>query len=291
MSDLLDASSAVASSKVTHFVRQVEGAAAFLAAAHVDGKTRIPALRTPPRRPSGAAHPSWYTVVVKSAVTRLRDIMTVITTLPAEGAGAAAELEAFKMLTELTPAGPQLLTLAGRDRRLAYSELAKYMEFVRQEFELTASLEEHLAATAEEATSGPPAKTISVGEFGAVRDTLLKRAGGAISLTEAAAELRVTRQALHKRISSGSALGMMVDNEIVVPKLQICGKHGTAKILTGIDAVTKLFRQAEAGPWMALQFLVDPDPNLGQTPIDALRAGGVQPVVEAARAHLRLDEE
>jgi hypothetical protein len=224
-------------------------------------------------------------------VTHLRDIMIVITTHPAEGAGAAAELEAFKMLTELTPAGPQLLTLAGRDRRLAYRELAKHMEFVRQEFELTAALEERLTATANSTTLDQPAEAIGAGDFANVRDALLKRAGGAFSLTEAAAALHVTRQALHKRISSGSALGMMVDNEIVVPKLQIASRHGAAKILTGIDAVTKLFRQTDAGPWMALQFLVDPDPNLSEAPIEVLRAGDVQLVVEAARAHLHLDEE
>ena len=136
-----------ASSNVRHFVRQVEGAAAFLAAAHVGGGTRIPALSKPARPPSGVARSSWYTFVVKSTVTRLHDIMGVFAKHPAEGAGIAAELEAFKMLTELTPAGPQLLILASRDRRLAFSELAKYMNFVRQEFELTAALEERLAAT------------------------------------------------------------------------------------------------------------------------------------------------
>jgi hypothetical protein len=86
-------------------------------------------------------------------------------------------------------------------------------------------------------------------------------------------------------------LGMMVSNEIVVPAFRILRQPVAAKVLAGIDAVTKLFRQAEAGPWMALQFLVDPNPNLGQAPIDALRAGDVAPVIEAARAHLRLDEE
>jgi hypothetical protein len=294
MSDLVEPSSAIdafASSKVTHFVRQVEGAAAFLEAAHLGGKTRIPALNKPARMLSGETKQSWYSFVVTAAVKRLHDIMTVFTKHPAEGAGAAAEFEAFKMLADLTPAGPQLLTLAGRDRRLAFEELAKYMEFVEREFELTAALEERLAATAGGPTTEPAAEASGAADFGRVREALLKRAGGAFSLTEAAAALHVTRQALHKRISSGSALGMMVENEIAVPKLQIIGHHGAARILNGVDAVTKLFRRAEAGPWMALQFLVDPDPNLGQAPIAALRAACVQPVIEAARAHLRLDEE
>ena len=124
-----------------------------------------------------------------------------------------------------------------------------------------------------------------------MRDALLKRAGGAFSLTEAAAELHITRQALHKRISNARVLGMMVGNEIIVPKLQIVGEAGAARVLAGIDAVTKLFRETQAGPWTALQFLVGRDPNLGDVPINALRARDVVPVIEAARAHLRLDEE
>ena len=124
-----------------------------------------------------------------------------------------------------------------------------------------------------------------------MRDALLKRAGGAFSLTEAAAELHITRQALHKRISNARVLGMMVGNEIIVPKLQIVGEAGAARVLAGIDAVTKLFQETQAGPWTALQFLVGRDPNLGDVPINALRARDVVPVIEAARTHLRLDEE
>jgi hypothetical protein len=49
---------------------------------------------------------------------------------------------------------------------------------------------------------------------------------------------------------------------------------------------------AEGGSHLgALQFLLRHDPNLAERPIDVLKAGKVDDVVRAARAHLRADEE
>jgi hypothetical protein len=84
---------------------------------------------------------------------------------------------------------------------------------------------------------------------------------------------------------------MMIGSEIAVPKLQFSNKGGRQEILPGVGTVTKLFKDSEAGPWMALQFLVDPDPNLGKSPIEALRAGDKRLVEQAARVHLHLDEK
>jgi hypothetical protein len=84
---------------------------------------------------------------------------------------------------------------------------------------------------------------------------------------------------------------MMVGNELAVPKLQFSEKGGRSEVLAGVGPVTKLFKEAGAGPWMALQFLVGPDPNLGRSPIEALRIGDERPVLQAARAHLHMDEE
>jgi hypothetical protein len=228
---------------------------------------------------------------VNASAARLRHILAVFSKHPVEGPGAVAELEAFKMLSELTPAGPHLVALATRNRGLAYKELAKHMDIVRQQFEATAALVDNSPAEApdaEETAAGGDAGDV---RFVAVRDTLLARAGGALSLTEAAKHLGVSRQALHKRISSGSALGMMLNGEIVVPKLQLADDVGKTSILRGIDQVTKLFKRAEAGGWAALQFLIEPDPNLRQSPINALKVGAVTEAVQAARAYLRLDEE
>jgi hypothetical protein len=209
---------------------------------------------------------------------------------PAKGPGVGAEHEAFRMLSELTTAGPQLLALAQRDRTFAVKERARDLEFVRQQFEATAALEDTLATGTDEGGAGAPVADADDLAFGRVRDALVDRAGGTLSLTEATELLGVSRQVLHKRIVTGTALGMMLGNEIAVPSLQIAERGGRHAILPGIGAVTKLFKQADAGPWMASQFLFDSDPNLNRAPIEVPREGDERSVVRAARAHLHLDE-
>lgn len=128
-------------------------------------------------------------------------------------------------------------------------------------------------------------------DFRSVCDALLECAGGALSLVSAAARLHVSREALHRRILNGGVLGMMHGGELVLPALQFTEDgQGLTTIVPGIAEVTRLFQEAKAGPWMALQFLVDHDPNLRTTPIEALRTDRRRAVIEAARAHLHLDE-
>ena len=83
---------------------------------------------------------------------------------------------------------------------------------------------------------------------------------------------------------------MLLDNRIVVPKLQLVAGDGRTTILAGVERVVRPFLDAKAGAWSALQFLLDPDPNLGRPPIDALRAGDAVGAEHAARAYLGLDE-
>ena len=111
-----------------------------------------------------------------------------------------------------------------------------------------------------------------------------------MSLTEAANALGVTRQNLHKRIYAGSALGMMLNGRIVVPRLQFVSATGKTVIIAGIDRVVRPFLDSKAGAWSALQFLLDQDPNLGRRPIDVVNAGDIVAVEHAARAYLSLDE-
>jgi hypothetical protein len=276
---------------VTQFVRQIEGAAAFLTAAHADDEVVIPALTLRAGRRAHSRHGGWYTFVVSASATRLQHVLMVFTKHPAQGPGSMAEFEAFKMLSELTPAGPQLVALAKRDRRLAFRELAKHMDLVRRQFEATAALVDHLPAGAGDAEESDAVTDAGDARFAAVRDALLVQAGGTFSLTEAAKHLGVTRQALHKRIVSGSALGMMRETEIVVPRLQFVDADSRATIMPGIDQVTKLFKEAQAGAWSALQFLVEPDPNLRRAPIEALKDGAVAEAVRAASTYLGLEEE
>jgi len=269
----------------------VEGAATFLKAAHAGDRVRIDPPPSSFLTKELAQHHGWRSIALTLAIRQLRQIIVVFDKHPARGPSVGAELEAFRMLSDLTTAGPQLKLLVRRDRDQAVKELAKHLDLVWKQFEKTAALDDSLAAGTGAASDRPSLGDAGNGTFGHVSTALLARAGGTLSLTEATTLLGVSRQALHKRIVNGSALGVMVGNEIAVPKLQIAESDGRHQILPGVGAVTKIFKKAEAGPWMALQFLVDPDPNVGRAPIEALREGDERSVVQAARAHLRLDEE
>lgn len=272
--------------RATQFVARVEGAAALLKLAHAGESIRIDPLRS--KIPT--VRRQWYSAAIGEAASKLDRIIVVFTTHPATGSGVAAELEAFRALSDLTPAAPQLWKMVKVDRTLAYKELAKHLEIVRIQYEQTADLMERLATDADEDITATWSSDRDSTDFARVRSALLDRAGGSLSLTEAADLLAVSRQALHKRILAGTALGMMAGSEIAVPRLQFVDTHGQHTVLPGIGDVTKLFKREEAGPWMALQFLTDPDPNLGRPPIEVLRQGEKDSVIQAARAHLHLDE-
>ncbi|MBL6080756.1 hypothetical protein JMJ56_22325 [Belnapia sp. T18] len=120
---------------------------------------------------------------------------------------------------------------------------------------------------------------------------LLQKAGGTLSLEEAAQQLRMGEQELHDKIQAGGVLGMVHGEKITIPRMQIVLKEDKPDILSGISESVDIFDTSKAGRWAALQFLVEPDPNLGRTPIEALKGGEVAAVIHAARARLRLDEE
>jgi len=272
--------------RAIELICHVEGAAAFLKVAHAGDRVKIEPADDAMGR-TLARHRGWYASVLTKAAAQLHQIIVVFDQHPVRGPSAGAEIEAFRVLADLTTAGPQLQALVRRNRSLAIKELAKHLDLVRQQFEATAALEDTLAGP-----ENPGADSPSGGAtFEGASEALLERAGGTLSLTQATKLLGVSRQALHKRIAAGTALGMMIGNEIAVPKLQFSGKGGRHEIVPGVGTVTKLFKDNEAGPWMALQFLVDPDPNLGKSPIEALRAGDERLVEQAARAYLHLDEE
>ena len=289
MSEVLDPISGfgeASRARAIELICHVEGAAAFLKVAHAGDRVKIEPADDAMGRTS-AGHRGWYASVLTKAAAQLHQIIVVFDQHPVRGPGAGAEIEAFRVLADLTTAGPQLQALVRRNRTLAVKELAKHLDLVRQQFEATAALEDTLA---DPENSGADSSS-GVATFEGASEALLERAGGALSLTQATKLLGVSRQALHKRIAAGTALGMMIGNEIAVPKLQFSEKGGRHEIVPGVGSVTKLFKDNKAGPWMALQFLVDPDPNLGTSPIEALRAGDERLVEQAARAYLHLDEE
>ncbi|GGH27656.1 hypothetical protein GCM10007036_36330 [Alsobacter metallidurans] len=122
-----------------------------------------------------------------------------------------------------------------------------------------------------------------------IQENLLTKAGERLTLTGAAKQLNISRQAMHKRIKSGAALGLMIGETLVVPAIQLIQSEAGSTVVPHLKDVLLLF--GEAGSWSALQYLVEPDPALGgAVPIDLLKGGNVQTVIAAARAFLGLDE-
>lgn len=193
-------------------------------------------------------------------------------------------IDAFVVLSDLTPAGTELLRLCRYDRPRAFSELAKHIDLATNQFRLSADL----LAEVEGATRTPELSDKE--RFSVISRSVLRHAGGSLSLTEAAKLLGVTRQALHKRVKLGTALGLMEGSELTLPKFQFVGEGKKTKIVEGLGPIVKLFDTAKAGRWSALQFLTERDPNLGSTPSQALQDGKAREALDAAIAYLDAGE-
>ncbi|MGY2811930.1 hypothetical protein [Bradyrhizobium sp. USDA 4506] len=228
----------------------------------------------------------WYSHLVNSTFNRYRDLKRALLhhwTPPAEV--EALTTCAFRTLSEITPAESQLLDLFINDRPRAFHELTRHLDLVADQ--LKAAID--LASDLETDASGDVAAEDQL-RVEAVQTELLEKAGESLSLTEAAKRLGVSRQALHKRIGLATALGLMYGSELVVPEAQFVTTSGKLKIVDGLSDVVRLFDNSGAGRWSALQFLIQIDPNLGRTPLEALKAGEQDVAVRAARAYLSLDE-
>lgn len=229
----------------------------------------------------------WYCNLVNATFNRYRDLRRAL--LHKWSPPAEVELltsNAFRILSEITPAETQLRDLFERDRQRALHELTRHLDIVAKQLEATIELATDLEAVYAEY----PANSEQA-EVKAVQLDILGKAGKPLSLTAAAKELAVSRQALHKRIRLGSALGLMQGSELVVPDAQFVSQNGKLKIVDGLSAIVSLFDTSGAGRWSALQFLTEIDPLLQRAPLDVLKDGDRDGVVRAARAYLSLDEE
>jgi hypothetical protein len=109
----------------------------------------------------------------------------------------------------------------------------------------------------------------------------LRKAGGAYDLEQVRTLMQgVSRQAVDKRVQEGSLLAVPgPSNRRSYPTLQF-NRDGT--VVDGLKAVCEVI--PTANPWTILNFLAQPDDRLhGQKPIDVLKEGNVDLVVEAAR--------
>lgn len=111
----------------------------------------------------------------------------------------------------------------------------------------------------------------------------LRDAGGAYDLDQVRTLMRgVSRQAVDKRVQEGSLLAVPgPSNRRSYPTLQF-NHDGT--IVPGLKAVRDALQTTNS--WAILNFLSQPDARLGaRKPIDVLKAGSLDIVIEAARRH------
>lgn len=113
------------------------------------------------------------------------------------------------------------------------------------------------------------------------KDRLLEKAGGALTVAQAANRLGVSRQAVHKAIRSGRLIAYDVKGGArMLPACQFSGDG----ILKGLPEV--LAALTVTGFWTRMSFLMGKVPELGfRSRIETLGDGVIAPVVEAARRY------
>jgi hypothetical protein len=109
----------------------------------------------------------------------------------------------------------------------------------------------------------------------------LKESGGAYDLDQVRVLMNgISRQMVDRKVREGSLLAVPgPSNRRAYPTVQFTS-DGT--VVPGLKAVQEAL--PTENPWAVLNFLVRPDPRLnGSKPIDLLRAGEIDLVVDAAR--------
>ena len=127
----------------------------------------------------------------------------------------------------------------------------------------------------------PDAKSLAILEGVRIAQADLRQAGGAYDLQQVRTLMHgVSRQAIDKRVQEGSLLAVPGPrNRRSYPTLQF-NQDGT--IVAGLKAVCDAL--PTKNPWAILNFLAQPDDRLRKRrPIDVLKEGHVDLVVEAAR--------
>lgn len=230
---------------------------------------------------------SWYSTLARQCFSRwksTRELLVTDWSIPETI--EPLYRTAFWSLCELTPADSQLKSLFELDRARACRELVRHVDAYADQLALATDLAENMAAGETTAVQSE-----DEARRDAIQTALLDRAGERLTLTEAAERLGISRQALHKKIQNGAALGLMIGETFVVPSAQfVTGGSGT-RVVAHLKDVLTLFLKSGAGPWSALQYLMEADPALGGAiPLDLLKAGESATIVAAARGYLGLDE-
>jgi hypothetical protein len=111
---------------------------------------------------------------------------------------------------------------------------------------------------------------------------LISDHGGSLTAAQAAATLGIAHQMVNKRRQAGKLLAIST------------GKHGyhypvwqfhNSGVLSGLEDVLKVLAPHDS--WMQVAFFVSRNERLsGQTPIEALKAGKLNPVLDAAAVYV-----
>jgi hypothetical protein len=136
-------------------------------------------------------------------------------------------------------------------------------------------------AVIDQAAFKPDARSLAILEGVRIAQEDLREAGGAYDLDQVRTLMRgVSRQAVDKHVQDGSLLAVPgPSNRRSYPTLQF-NTDGT--VIDGLKAVSEAL--PTSNPWTILNFLAQPDDRLqGRKPIDVLKEGKVDLVVEAAR--------
>lgn len=114
-----------------------------------------------------------------------------------------------------------------------------------------------------------------------LKQQLIEAEGGCVSSDEIAQMLGVTRQAINQRRQRGRLIGLSRGKgKYVYPLWQFTD---TGKTLAGLEAV--LEQLSEVDSWMQVTFFLNPNLRLeNKTPLEVLRMGKVEPVVNGAAA-------
>ncbi|MDN5752769.1 MAG: helix-turn-helix domain-containing protein [Nitrosospira sp.] len=270
--------------QISNFTTRVDLAAVLLSTAFVEDAVMDfepwKKQRTTRKRHGPAC---WYRDVVNHGIERAHEVGKALVHRwnPTARAERLA-VDAFMLLTELTPSRGELVRICQYDRPKAFYEMSKALEAITQQIE-------HSSKLIAEVEVGDEPQLTEGKRFAELKVMLLEKADGGLSLTQAAELLGVSRQAVHKRVKARTILGMMDGAELVLPRAQFMETDGRVEVLPGIAEVLKHFKVA--GDWSALQFLVEPDPNLADVPLHALVEGRIGDVCHAAKAYLDIDED
>ena len=113
---------------------------------------------------------------------------------------------------------------------------------------------------------------------------ILEAEGGSVGATEAAAIMGVSERALEQRRRGGTVLALPVgDGSHAFPRWQFDGDAQDG-LVPGLPRVLQSF--SVTSPWMQAEFMLAPEDRLAdRSPLDALKAGEIDAMAQAASAY------